>query len=117
MSNNKQSSVEWLSNQTYELFEQYSEGNFDRITLNKLVLKATEQAKEMEKEQQPIKVKAIQDDSYHWYVISNELYDEFLIDEQNEDMIDSGEFDAKWGEYRTGGDLNLIQLYTYRGNK
>ena len=41
-------SVEWLSNQTYELFEQYSEGNFDRITLNKLVLKATEQAKEME---------------------------------------------------------------------
>jgi flagellar biosynthesis/type III secretory pathway protein FliH len=51
MSNNKQSSVEWLSNQIYELFEQYSEGNFDRITLNKLVLKATEQAKEMEKQQ------------------------------------------------------------------
>ena len=60
MSNNKQSSnqvpdvrkmvnsVEWFSNQVYELFEQYSEGNFDRITLNKLVLKATEQAKEME---------------------------------------------------------------------
>ena len=48
MSNNKQSSVEWLSNQTYELFEQYSEGNFDRITLNKLVLKATEQAKAIE---------------------------------------------------------------------
>ena len=63
MSNNKQSSnhvpdvgkkvssVEWLSNQTYELFEQYSEGNFDRITLNKLVLKATEQAKAMHKEE------------------------------------------------------------------
>ena len=60
MSNNKQSSnqvpdvrkmvnsVEWFSNQVYELFEQYSEGNFDRITLNKLVLEATEQAKEME---------------------------------------------------------------------
>lgn len=44
------SSVEWFSNQTYELFEQYSEGNFDRITLNKLVLKATEQAKAMHKE-------------------------------------------------------------------
>ena len=51
MSNNKQSSVEWLSNQTYELFEQYSEGNFDRITLNKLVLGATEQAKSMHKEE------------------------------------------------------------------
>jgi hypothetical protein len=45
------SSVEWLSNQTYELFEQYSEGNFDRITLNRLVLEATEKAKEMGKEQ------------------------------------------------------------------
>jgi hypothetical protein len=51
MSNNKQSSVEWLSNQTYELFEQYLEGNFDRITLNKLVLEATEQAKAMHKEE------------------------------------------------------------------
>lgn len=51
MSNKKQSSVEWLSNQSYELFEQYSEGNFDRITLNKLMLKATEQAKAMHKDE------------------------------------------------------------------
>jgi hypothetical protein len=51
MSNNKQSSVEWLSNQTYELFEQYSEGNFDRITLNKLMLEATNKAKEMHKKE------------------------------------------------------------------
>jgi len=26
-------------------------------------------------------------------------------------MIDSGQFDDKWGKYRTGGDLNLVQLY------
>jgi hypothetical protein len=43
----KWTSIEWFSNQTYELFEQYSEGRFDRITLNKLMLKATKQAKEM----------------------------------------------------------------------
>ena len=49
--NKKFSSVAWLSNQTYELFEQYSEGNFDRIQLNKLMLKATEQAKAMHKEE------------------------------------------------------------------
>ena len=49
--NKKVSSVAWLSNQTYELFEQYSEGNFDRIQLNKLMLKATEQAKAMHKEE------------------------------------------------------------------
>ena len=47
----KQTAVEWLSNQTYELFEQYSEGNFDRIQLNKLIVHATNQAKEMEKQQ------------------------------------------------------------------
>ena len=43
--------VQWLSNRAYELFEEYSEGKIDRITLNKLMFEATEQAKEMEKEQ------------------------------------------------------------------
>jgi lipopolysaccharide biosynthesis glycosyltransferase len=47
----KQTAVEWLSNQAYELFEQYSEGKFDRIQLNKLMVDATNKAKEMEKEQ------------------------------------------------------------------
>jgi hypothetical protein len=52
MKNNKQqTAVEWLSNLAYELFEQYSEGRFDRITLNKLMLEATDKAKEIEKEQ------------------------------------------------------------------
>jgi hypothetical protein len=50
MSNKQKTAVEWLSNRAYELFEKYSEGKFDRITLNKLMFKATEQAKEMEKE-------------------------------------------------------------------
>jgi len=57
------------------------------------------------------KVKAVKDDSGHWYVIPNDLYEEFIKDEQNEDMIDSGKFDEKYGKYMTGGDLNLIQLY------
>jgi hypothetical protein len=47
----KVSAVEWLSNQSYELFEQYSEGKIDRITLNKLMVKATEQAKKMFEDQ------------------------------------------------------------------
>lgn len=52
MENNKLfTAVEWLSNQAYELFEQYSEVNFDRIQLNKLMVDATNKAKEMEKEQ------------------------------------------------------------------
>jgi predicted glycosyltransferase involved in capsule biosynthesis len=41
----KQTAVEWLSNQAYELFEQYSEGKFDRIQLNKFMADVTNQAK------------------------------------------------------------------------
>lgn len=57
------------------------------------------------------KVKAIQDESGHWYVIPNDLLDEFAEDEENESMVDSGKFDEKWDKYRTGGDLNLVQLW------
>ena len=64
MSNKQQTAVEWFSNQAHELFEQYSEGKFDRITLNKLMLQATEQAKEMEKEQI---AKAFDDGDYNYH--------------------------------------------------
>lgn len=57
------------------------------------------------------KVRAVRDDSGHWYVIPNEMYNEFIKDGQDEDMIDSGKFDDKYGKYRTGGNLNLVQLY------
>jgi hypothetical protein len=58
------------------------------------------------------KVKVIQDQDSHWYVIPNELVDNFIKDALDDAMIDSGEFDAKWGEHKTGGDANNIQLYT-----
>lgn len=57
------------------------------------------------------KVKVIKDESGHWYVIPNNLVNEFRRDEQDEDFVDSGKFDEKYGKYMTGGDLNLIQLY------
>jgi hypothetical protein len=47
----KQSAVTWFANKAYQLFEQYSEGVFDRITLNKLMLAAAKEAEEMEKMQ------------------------------------------------------------------
>lgn len=50
---------------------------------------------------------ATQDDSGHWYVIPNELEQAFYKDLQD----DSDNFDETYGQYRTGGDLNLIQLY------
>ena len=56
-------------------------------------------------------VKAIQDESGDWYVIPAYMLDEFRADEEQEYMVLSGHFDAKWGNYRTGGDLNLKQLY------
>ena len=58
-----------------------------------------------------VKVKAVQDDSSHWYVIPNSLFSDFNRDVENEAMCDSGEFGNKYGQYMTGGDLNQIQLY------
>ena len=57
------------------------------------------------------KVKAVKDDSCHWYVIPFEKSKQFFKDCESNEMADSGEFDDKWGKYRTGGDLNLIQLW------
>ena len=57
------------------------------------------------------KVKVTMDESGHWYVLPDDIYDEFVQDEENEDMIDSGKFDDKYGQYRTGGGINLVQLY------
>lgn len=66
----------------------------------------------------PVAVKAVELDS-HWYIIPNVLYEEFRKDSNNEELIDSGQFDDKWGVYMTGGDLNLVQLYIVvdRSNK
>ena len=51
MTNNKQHNpIDWLSNQFYELLEQYSEGNFDRSTFNELMLAMTYKAREMYQE-------------------------------------------------------------------
>ena len=57
------------------------------------------------------KVKVTRDESGHWYVLPDDIYDEFVKDEENEDMIDSGKFDDKYEKYRTGGGINLVQLY------
>jgi len=76
------SSIKWLSNQTYELFEQYLEGNFDRITLNRLVLEATEKAKEMEKE----RIAKAFDRGRFWNMSwdGNSYYEEIIIKGNNE---------------------------------
>lgn len=60
--------------------------------------------KKMEKNLQ--KVKALQDESGHWYVIPIELVEEFykFIEDENN-------YDSKWDKYMTGGDLNCIQLW------
>jgi hypothetical protein len=58
-----------------------------------------------------IQVKAVQDEDGHWYVIPNNKFKEFIQERYNEEMIYEGEFDRKWGKYRTGGDLNIVQLW------
>jgi hypothetical protein len=66
-------------------------------------------------------VQALQDDNGHWYLIPNELEERFndLLEELYSDDNDfdddydnlSEKFDDLFSEYRTGGDLNLVQLY------
>jgi hypothetical protein len=51
MTNNKQHNpIDWISNQFYELLEQYSQGDFDRSTFNELMLAMTYKAREMYQE-------------------------------------------------------------------
>ena len=61
-------------------------------------------------------VQVLIDNSNHWYIIPNDLVDEFLEDNKNEDLIYNDEFDRKWKQYMTGGDLNLVQLYADLSN-
>lgn len=70
------------------------------------------------------KVVAVQDESSHWYVIPFDLKEEF--DKLSDDVynaynnVDVKEavlinletsFHDKFGKFRTGGDLNNVQLY------
>ena len=54
---------------------------------------------------------AVQDNDGHWYVIPAYLERDFYKDLEDENMIDRGDFDDKYGSYMTGGDLNLVQLW------
>ena len=57
------------------------------------------------------KVKVAQDESGHWYVLPNDLEEDFYNDGEDTHFVDSGKFDDKYGRYRTGGALNLVKLY------
>lgn len=51
--------------------------------------------------------RVVQDEDGHWYVIPYKMKDEFdfLLESNEDDFIEV--FDS----YRTGGDLNLVELY------
>lgn len=57
------------------------------------------------------KVYPVEDGDGHWYVIPFELKDEFFKDEENGVEDEYEAFIEKYSQYKTGGDLNLIQLY------
>lgn len=64
------------------------------------------------------KVIAVRDESCHWYVIPENLYDRWielnkLMDGENQTVFEKAEdeFIKMFSKYMTGGDLNNIQLY------
>lgn len=57
-------------------------------------------------------VLALRDDAGHWYVIPKELREEWnRITDYSYQSDNWDEFEEKFGNYRTGGDLNNTQLY------
>lgn len=54
------------------------------------------------------RVKALKDESGHWYVIPIDRVDEFEADLFAPEDFDFG---ARWGKYATGGDLNIVPMY------
>ena len=59
-----------------------------------------------------VKVKVVQDGDCHWYIIPAELEDHFnslLSFSENEE--DWEVFEKVFDKYRTGGDLNNVELY------
>ena len=67
---------------------------------------ATDLIRELEGERKGAhtKVKAVTDGDGHWYIIPNDIVDDFDNDLADEEICDSGQFDNKYGQYRTGGD-------------
>lgn len=66
---------------------------------------------------------AVQDDSCHWYVIPKQLEVEFrrlndVMNSENQSEFEQAEdkFIELFSGYRTGGDLNNIQLYADANN-
>ena len=57
------------------------------------------------------KVNVVRDEDGHWFIIPSEKEDEFYEDLEDYGFIDTGGFDIKWSRYKTGGDINLVQLW------
>lgn len=51
------------------------------------------------------------DDDGHWYVIPFEMKDEFISDLEGLGHDNYEEWEDKYSQYMTGGDLNNVQLY------
>lgn len=76
-----------------------------------------QEPKEKKVKSKYINIKLLQDDSSHWYIIPQEVVDDFenqmnYIYDHDDDGIEDiiNEFDNKFGKYRTGGDINNYQL-------
>ena len=57
------------------------------------------------------KVNAVQDSDCHWYIIPEDMLPKFQQLNSSSDPEAEYEFIDLFDQYRTGGDVNNIQLY------
>lgn len=58
------------------------------------------------------KVKVLRDNDSHWFVVPEDVAGQFYSMLRDCEASDDYEpFEVTFGKYRTGGDLNLVQLY------
>lgn len=97
-------STEEMAVQCANAFSEYMDKDATELLRKTFLIMAGHQMMKMKP------VKAVKDNSGHWYIIPNELYDDFYKDLEDEDIIGSY-FDHKYHKFMTGGTVNMVQLY------
>ena len=96
-----------LAQKLKEILDNTTQEEFDEVW-KEITSKGIESPSMLPNNKNLREVKVLQDIWGHWYLIPNELHEDFYDDCSYGSIRD---FQFKWENYSTGGGLNNIQLY------